>query len=78
MSADGVVQMRAFEGGLIIPAGAMLKLAPGGKHLMVIGLDEALAAGGTLQLLEFAKAGPVDVVVPVSAAAPAGADHSRH
>ena len=79
MIADGVVQMRAFEGGLIIPAGAMLKLAPGGKHLMVIGLDEALVAGGALQLtLEFAKDGPVDVVVPISAAAPAGADHSHH
>lgn len=46
---------------------------------MVIGVDEARAAGCTLQLtLEFAKAGPVDVVVPVSAAAPAGADHCRH
>jgi hypothetical protein len=79
MTADGVMKMRAVVGGLIIPAGGMLKLAPGGKHLMVMGLDEALAAGGTLQLtLEFAKAGPVDVAVPVAAAAPAGADHSHH
>ena len=81
MTADGVMKMRPVEGGLAIPAGGALTLKSGGTHLMIMGLDEALAAGGELPLtLEFAKAGPVEVAVPVRAAAPAGADadHPHH
>lgn len=81
MSAGGVMQMREVEGGLPIPVGGTLKLASGGTHLMITGLDEALAAGGELALtLEFAHAGPVEIVVPVRATAPAGADadHAHH
>ena len=75
------MQMREVEGGLPIAVGGTLKLAPGGMHLMIMGLDEALVAGGELALtLEFAHAGPVEIVVPVRATAPAGADanHSHH
>ena len=75
MTADGVMQMREVKDGLPIAAGGTLKLAPGGIHLMVMGLDEALADGGALPLtLVFAKSGPKDVLVPVSATAPSGAD----
>jgi copper(I)-binding protein len=71
MTADGVMQMRKVEDGLPIEAGAELVLAPGGTHLMLVGLEDALRAGEELVLtLEFDKAGPVDVVVPVSADAP--------
>jgi hypothetical protein len=79
MTADGVMQMREADGGLPIPAGATLELAPGGTHLMIMALDEALATGGELKLtLEFAHAGPVEITVPVRANGPAGADHSQH
>jgi len=81
MTATGVMQMREVEGGLPVAAGGTIELAPGGTHLMIMGLDEALAAGGELALtLEFAKAGPVAIVVPVSASAPEGADapHAHH
>ncbi len=75
MTADGVMQMRPVEGGLPIPVGGTLKLSPGGMHVMVMGLDEALAAGGDLAMtLEFAKAGPIEIVLPVQVTAPAGAD----
>ena len=47
-------------------------LKPGGTHLMLLGLEDALKAGEQLILtLEFANAGSIDVVVPVSASAPA-------
>ena len=77
MTADGVMQMRPVEGGVAIAAGAALELAPGGTHVMIMGLDEALAEGGALKLtLDFAKAGPVEIVVPVRAGAAGG--HAHH
>jgi len=80
MTADGVMQMREVKNGLPIKAGGTLTLAPGGVHLMVMGLDEALADGGELPLtLEFAKSGPMEVTVPVRATAPtADAPHAYH
>lgn len=83
MTADGVMQMRPVEGGLPIPVGGTLQLAPGGMHVMVMGLDEALTAEGELAMtLEFAKAGPIEIVLPVQATAPGGADadggHAGH
>ena len=72
MTDDGVMQMRKVEGAVPIEAGASLVLKPGGAHLMLLGLQDALIAGEDLILtLEFANAGAVDVVVPVSATAPA-------
>jgi copper(I)-binding protein len=71
MTADGVVQMRKVEDGLPIEAGASLVFEPGGTRLMVLGLKDALDAGEQLLLtLEFDRAGPVDVLVPVSSAGP--------
>jgi len=77
MTADGVMQMRQVKDGLPIAAGDTLKLLPGGIHLMVMGLDDALAAGGEVPLtLEFAKSGPMAVMVPVRATAPSGDDET--
>ena len=77
MTADGVMQMRKIEGAVPIEAGASLVLEPGGTHLMLLGLEDALRAGEELILtLEFVNAGAVDVVVPVSAIAPATTDAS--
>lgn len=79
MKADGVMQMREAKGGFPIAAGATLKLAPGGMHLMIMGLNEALAEGDQLKLtLEFANTGPVEIIVPVRTNIPAGADHAHH
>ena len=77
MTADGVMQMRKIEGAVPIEAGASLVLKPGGTHLMLLGLEDALRAGEELILtLEFVNAGAVDVVVPVSAIAPVTTDAS--
>ncbi len=81
MKADGIMQMREAKGGFPIAVDATLKLAPGGMHLMIMGLDEALADGGQFKLiLEFANTGPIEIIVPVRANAPAGsgAGDSHH
>ena len=78
MTADGVMQMRPVEDGLPVEAGSSLVLQPGGAHFMLVGLEDALEAGQELVLtLEFAKAGLIDVVVPVSATAPEPAGTSE-
>lgn len=64
---SGGMQMRAKEGGFVIPAGGELKLEPGANHVMLMGLtgpvkagDEitltlALAGGGTFSFTALAK-----------------------
>jgi len=77
MTNAGVMQMRPVEGGLPVAAGGTLELSRGGNHLMVMGLDEALAEGGELPLtLEFSNTGPVEITVPVRNSA--GASHAHH
>ncbi|MBA4286025.1 MAG: hypothetical protein C0434_10900 [Xanthomonadaceae bacterium] len=66
--ADGQMTMRALPDGLPIPAGGQVELAPGGLHLMLIGVRQPLAAGQTLPLeLRFEKAGAVTVELWVRA-----------
>ncbi|MNY82483.1 hypothetical protein D3C86_2246100 [compost metagenome] len=52
-------------------------LAPGGVHIMFMGLKQAFVEGETVAVtLTFEKAGSVEVLLPVAAAAadmPAGA-----
>jgi copper(I)-binding protein len=68
---DGQMQMRALPDGLPIPAGATVDLAPGGLHLMLIGVKTPLAAGQTVPVeLRFAQAGTVTVALVVKARAP--------
>jgi len=68
--AGGQMTMRALPDGLPIPAGGQVDLAPGGLHLMLIGVREPLAAGQTLPVeLRFEKAGAVTVSLAVSARA---------
>lgn len=66
--ADGRMQMRALPEGLLIPAGGSVELAPGGLHLMLIGVTQALAAGQTVPVeLRFERAGTVTVPLAVMA-----------
>lgn len=46
---NGVMRMRAVES-LHVAAGVPTELAPGGMHLMLMGLKQPLKAGETLQL----------------------------
>lgn len=66
MKMEGeMMRMRAVET-LEAPAGGALVLAPGGYHLMFIGIDAPFLEGQeTPVTLTFAKAGAIDVVLPV-------------
>ena len=64
----GVMKMRPLAKGLVIPAGATVKLEPGGYHLMLLKLKKPLTAGHRFKAtLVFEKAGPVEVEFEVRA-----------
>ncbi len=79
MKMEGdVMKMRALPGGLDLPAGKTVELKPGGLHLMLLDLKQALPKDTTVPvtLLFKDKAGKdskLELKVPVSARAPAGA-----
>ena len=69
----GVMQMRRLSGGLDIPAHATVQLAPGGYHLMFVGLKHPLVKGETVKAtLAFEHAGPIVVDMPVAAIGASG------
>ena len=64
--AGTVMQMRPLAG-LDIPAGQPVSLKPGGKHLMLLGLNQPLREGHSFPLtLNFEKAGARSVTVTVA------------
>jgi copper(I)-binding protein len=74
MIMDGPVTRMRRQDGVDIPAGGSVGLAPGGTHLMLVGLEAPLEVGSSLPLsLEFEKAGPTQLVVqvrPIGASGP--------
>ena len=59
---NGVMKMRQIDGGIAIPAGKTIQLAPGGFHVMLIGLKAPLSGGENYQVtLVFEKAGKVEL-----------------
>ncbi len=77
---DGVMTMEE-AGAVEIPAGGEAALAPGGYHVMILGLPAAPREGETIDAtLTFERAGKVDVTFHVEARPAAGQeqDHSRH
>jgi len=75
INANGVMQMRAVPG-LKLEPGKPVTFAPGGYHIMLMGLKQPLKAGDSFPLtLTFEHAPPVTVqatVKPIGAAAPGG------
>jgi len=72
---NGVMTMRAVEGGLTIEPGKTVKLAPGGYHLMIFDLKGPLKQGEKLPLtLNFEKAGKVTVSLDVEGIGAKGPD----
>jgi len=68
MSMDGnVMKMRQVKD-IAVPAGGAVELKPGGLHLMFMNIKAPLTAGETVPVkLKFAKAGEVEVKMPVNA-----------
>ena len=75
MAMDGnVMKMRQVKD-ITVPAGGAVELKPGGLHLMFMNIKAPLTAGETVPVkLKFAKAGEVEVKMPVNAMG-AGAGH---
>lgn len=63
---NNVMKMRELPGGLPIEAGKTVSLAPGGYHLMLMGLKAPLKNGDKVPVtFNFEKAGKVDVTLDV-------------
>ncbi len=89
MIRDGdVMKMRPVDGGVEVPANGEAVLAPGGIHVMLIGLREQLIKETTIPLtLIFERAGRIEIDAVVESAGsrgPAGTSaageggHSQH
>lgn len=63
MRMDGaVMQMRELPDGLALPAGQAVRLAPGGRHIMLVDLRRPLKAGESVPVqLRFQHAPPLDL-----------------
>jgi copper(I)-binding protein len=76
MAMEGnVMKMRQVKD-IAVPAGGSVDLKPGGYHLMFLNLKGPFTAGQIVPVkLKFAKAGEVEVKMPVNAM---GAQHNMH
>jgi len=74
MAMEGnVMKMRQIKD-VSVPAGGSVELKPGGLHLMFMNIKAPLTAGETVPVkLKFAKAGELEVKMPVNAMGNAGA-----
>lgn len=76
---NGMMKMAELTAGLPLPAGQAVVLAPGGNHLMLIGLTAPLVAGETVPLtFQFASAPTITVQAQVRQPAMQGMDHGAH
>ena len=75
---DGAMKMQKIDGGLVIPAGQSVVLEPGGNHLMLLELTEAVEPGSQISVtLDFE--GTEDVTLEGVVAKPAeGGDEEYH
>lgn len=78
MAMEGNVMRMREVPAIDVPAGGTVKLAPGGLHLMFMGLKQPLANGSTVPVtLRFEKAGEMTVELKVMPR-PMGGAEARH
>jgi hypothetical protein len=77
MKMDGAIMRMRKMDRLVLPAGKTVEVAPGGIHIMLIGLRQPLKEGDAFPLkLLLEKGSAIDVSVPVRAqGAMSGASH---
>lgn len=80
MAMEGdVMKMRQLPDGVEIPAGETVLLAPGGVHIMFMGLKQPFVEGQTIPvILNFEQSGPVEVELNVLGPGADSADHGEH
>lgn len=75
---DGVMQMRQIDA-IDIPAGGTTELKPGGLHVMLIGLNQNLAEGDSVELtLSFEDGTEKQLDVPVKHVMPMMNQQHKH
>ena len=63
---NNVIRMEPRPDGFEIPAGGSVELAPGGKHVMLTNVKQALMEGESIAItLRFDHAAPMSVTVPI-------------
>ncbi|MGX4801874.1 copper chaperone PCu(A)C [Bradyrhizobium guangdongense] len=63
---DGIMTMRQFEQGLMIPQGEVVTLAPGGSHIMFISLAAPFEEGQRIPVtLNFQRSGAIETTFDV-------------
>lgn len=83
---NGVMRMREVKGGIPIKSGETVMFAPGGYHIMMIGMNRKLAKGDEVMLmLKFESGKMAHVKASIQMSPPKGAgmdhntmDHSKH
>ena len=67
VTKDSQMVMQKAEGGLVVPKESHLHLAPGGPHVMLMGLTRELPAGGkeVSCTLTFADGQKIELLAPV-------------
>lgn len=66
VEVDGQTRMVRQDDGILVPAGESVMLAPGGFHVMFMGLSAPFVAGETVDaVLVFEKAGEVPVTFEI-------------
>lgn len=82
VDAAGVMRMREVEDGVAIAKHETVTFAPGGLHIMLMGLTEPLRKGETLDItLEFEDGSTIDLTTPVKSISATGAmkpDKMKH
>lgn len=77
ISADGVASMKPVKQVEIAP-GQSIELKPGGMHIMLIGLKDAIKDGVVKLTLNLKKAGSIPVDLSVRTSAPAAGEEHKH
>jgi len=68
---DGMMRMKHHPEGFALKSGARVVLAPGGKHVMLMQLQQQLEEGNEIRLtLVFEHAGRLELQVPVVSRSP--------
>lgn len=75
--SGGVARMRS-AGSIVVPPGKMLAMAPGGLHVMLMGLKNPLRTGATLPLtVLFEHGGERQIRLPIQMSAPYDQPHGH-
>jgi periplasmic copper chaperone A len=68
INENNIMRMEPRPDGFEIPAGGSVALVPGGKHVMLMNLQQPLTEGETITItLRFEQANPMSVTVPIMA-----------